>query len=429
MIEWVKERLIAAWRALVLGLLSFLGGLPLLILTILSIAFIPLFGAGLVLLPAVTNAVRQLANQRRELATRWSGVTIPEPYRPEPAATGNDLTTMWRRVQWILTDPATWRDVAWMAVSPVNFVLGLLPAAMISSGIQGLILAPLIAIQVPGVHAGLDWVVKAPAGVWVGIGQFVVLIPLGLLIAPIALQAHQRFAATLLSPTAAAVLSWRVDTLTESRAQVVGDQAAALRQIERDLHDGAQARLVALSMNLGMASDMFDSDPQRAQQLVAEAHAASQTALTELRGLVRGIQPPVLAERGLAAAIEAVAFTLPVPVRVVAAIPAEVPAPAETAVYFAVTECLANIVKHAHATSATVDLRAVAGAIRATVSDDGIGGADARRGTGLAGVTRRLEALDGTLTVLSPDGGPTVVTLEVPCASLSPRTTHSSGTA
>ncbi len=429
MTEWIKDRLIAAWRALVLGLLSFLGGLPLLILTILSIAFIPLFGAGLVLLPAVTNAVRQLANQRRELAARWSGVTIPEPYRPEPTATGNDLTIMWRRAQWILTDPATWRDVAWMAVSPVNFALGLLPAAMISSGIQGIILAPLIAIQVPGVHAGLDWVVKAPAGVWVGIGQFVVLIPLGLLIAPIALQAHQHFAATLLSPTAAAVLSRRVDTLTESRAQVVDDQAAALRQIERDLHDGAQARLVALSMNLGMASDMFDSDPERAQQLVAEAHAASQTALTELRGLVRGIQPPVLAERGLVAAIEAVAFTLPVPVRVVAAIPAELPAPAETAVYFAVTECLANIVKHANATSATVDLRAVAGAIRATVSDDGIGGADARRGTGLAGVIRRLEALDGTLTVVSPDGGPTVVTLEVPCASLSPRTTHSSGTA
>jgi signal transduction histidine kinase len=106
-----------------------------------------------------------------------------------------------------------------------------------------------------------------------------------------------------------------------------------------------------------------------------------------------------------------------------------VPAPADTAIYFAVTECLANIVKHANATSATVDLRAVAGAIRATVSDDGIGGANARRGTGLAGVTRRLEALDGTLTVLSPGGGPTVVTLEVPCASLSPRTTHSSGTA
>ena len=157
MTEWIKDRLIAAWRALVLGLLSFLGGLPLLILTILSIAFIPLFGAGLVLLPAVTNAVRQLANQRRELAARWSGVTIPEPYRAEPAATGNDLTTMWRRTQWILTDPATWRDVAWMAVSPVNFVLGLLAAAMISSGIEGVILAPLIAIQVPGVHAGLDW--------------------------------------------------------------------------------------------------------------------------------------------------------------------------------------------------------------------------------------------------------------------------------
>jgi signal transduction histidine kinase len=304
-----------------------------------------------------------------------------------------------------------------MVLSPVNLVLGLLAAGMIASGIQGLVLAPLIAAQVPGVHAGLDWLVAPPAGVWVGLAQFVVLIPTGLLIAPAMLRGHQALARALLAPTAGTLLAQRVQALSARRAQAVDDHAEALRRIERDLHDGAQARLVALSMSLGLASDMLSTDPERARQLVTEAHADSQTALSELRGLVRGIQPPVLAERGLVAAIEAVAFTLPVPVHVTAVVPPGLGVPVETALYFAVTECLTNAVKHAHACGVTVDLRTAADVIRVTVSDDGIGGAAVRNGTGLAGVARRLEALDGSLTVHSPDGGPTVVTVEVPCAS------------
>ena len=210
---------------------------------------------------------------------------------------------------------------------------------------------------------------------------------------------------------------------------LVDGQAEELRRIERDLHDGAQARLVALSLNLGMAEDIFESHPHRARELVIEAHASSQKALQELRGLVRGIQPPVLTERGLADAIEAVAFTLPIPVRVNVVVPSRMPAPIESAVYFAVTECLANVIKHSQAGTAAVDIRVAEDRIRITVMDDGIGGASVHRGSGLAGVTRRLDAFDGTLTVVSPAGGPTVVTMEVPCGSSSPKITPSSGTA
>jgi signal transduction histidine kinase len=233
----------------------------------------------------------------------------------------------------------------------------------------------------------------------------------------------------LLRPTKAAVLAQRVERLTRTRADAIDAQAVEIRRIERDLHDGAQARLVAVGLTLGAIERLIETDPAAARQLVAQARDASATALAELRDLVRGILPPVLSERGLGDAVRALALDTGVPVRVHVDLPGRPPAPVESAVYFAVSELVANAVRHAGATAITVNLNHRDGILRATVHDDGHGGADPARGTGLRGVERRLGSFDGTLAVRSPRGGPTEVTLEVPCALSSPKTSTSSGTA
>jgi signal transduction histidine kinase len=227
------------------------------------------------------------------------------------------------------------------------------------------------------------------------------------------------------------VLERRVKTLTETRAESIDHSATELRRIERDLHDGAQARLVALGMSLGMAEDMWARDPEAAQQILREARATTGAALGDLRSVVRGIHPPVLADRGLAGAVQALALDMAIPVTVAARADGRPPAPVESAVYFAVAECLANTGKHAGAQRGWVEIThdGVAGVLRVVVGDDGRGGADPAAGTGMRGVMRRLSAFDGTMRVSSPPGGPTLVMLEIPCALSSPRTTPSSGTA
>jgi signal transduction histidine kinase len=224
-------------------------------------------------------------------------------------------------------------------------------------------------------------------------------------------------------------LEQRVQVLTESRADVVDHSAAELRRLERDLHDGAQARLVALSMSLGMAQEALDDDPATARRLVEDARATTATAISDLRSVVRGIHPPVLADRGLAGAVQALALDMAVPVDVEVNLPGRPPAPVESALYFGVAECLANIGKHADARHAWVGLAHRDGRLRAVVGDDGRGGASPGAGTGMLGVMRRLAAFDGTMTLSSPEGGPTLVTLEVPCDLSSPKTTPSSGPA
>jgi len=223
-------------------------------------------------------------------------------------------------------------------------------------------------------------------------------------------------------------LAERVDVLTRSRRGVVDVQSAELRRIERDLHDGAQARIVSLAMNLGLAEQLNQRDPGSATELIAEARLSALAALDELRTVMSGIQPPVLSDRGLAGAVQALALDLSVPTAVTAALPGRPAVPVESAVYLAVAECLANVVKHSQARHAWVTLSYAHGLLSATVGDDGAGGADLSRGSGLAGVARRLEVFDGTITVRSPAGGPTEVTMEVPCELSSPKTSPSSGT-
>jgi signal transduction histidine kinase len=215
----------------------------------------------------------------------------------------------------------------------------------------------------------------------------------------------------MLAPSLAA----RVERLTETRAGAVDVAAAELRRIERDLHDGAQARLVALAMDLGMAEERFDRDPESARELVGEAREEAKRALAELRDLARGIRPSLLTERGLGPAIAALAARSPVPARAQIDITRRPPAQVETAAWFVVSEALANTAKHSGAQRATVWVTERGNDLHVEVVDDGRGGADAS-GTGLHGLAQRVAALDGSLEIYSPPGGPTVVRAALPCA-------------
>src|SRR5215469_6873942 len=225
-----------------------------------------------------------------------------------------------------------------------------------------------------------------------------------------------------LRSTPDADLAGRVARLTETRGHAVDAAAAELRRIERDLHDGAQARLVALGMNLRAVERVLPGSPQAALALVAEARETSVRALNELRDLIRGICPPVLADRGLGHAVQALVLDTPLPTALDVDLPGRLPAPVESACYFAIAEALANAVKHSGARHAGIRIKYAAGLLRIEVADDGVGGADPDQGTGLQGVERRLGTFDGIMAVSSPLGGPTMVVMEVPCALLSPKT-------
>jgi signal transduction histidine kinase len=229
--------------------------------------------------------------------------------------------------------------------------------------------------------------------------------------------AECRLAVGLLGPSERAALATRVDELRARREQLFDVVEAERRRIERDLHDGAQQRLVALAMNLGMAKEKFDKDPTAARALVEEAHQEAKQAMVELRNLARGIHPAVLSDRGLDAALSSLAGRAPVPVTVDVQVPERPPAAVETTAYFVVAEALTNIAKHAGASRAAVKVARNNGHLTVEVTDDGIGGADVTRGTGLAGLVDRVTAVDGHVRLSSPAGGPTVLTVELPCAS------------
>ncbi|MFD0687575.1 sensor histidine kinase [Actinomadura fibrosa] len=419
-----RRAFVTVVRGLIQTVLAFAANLPLFILAVLAIVFIPL-GVGVVLAPAVLLAIRGVANQQREWAAEWSGVPIPVPYRPEPAEGGP-----FARLRWLLTDPATWRDLLWTFLNiPVGAFLGILACSLTVYGLEGVFVAPWVA-QVTAYGWGPFWplgdygVVGIVGTVVLGAALTVASVPLGSAV----VKAHALFGQSLLAPTRNA-LAARVVRLTETRSDTVDASAAELRRIERDLHDGAQARLVALSMNIGLAEEMMKHDPETARQLLAEARSASGTALTELRDLVRGIHPPVLAERGLDGAVRALALSLPLPVDVRIDVPGRADAPVESAAYFAVAEILANVVKHSGAQRAWVQIEHTGDRLLMIIGDDGTGGADPAKGSGMLGIERRLGAFDGTMAVTSPPGGPTVVTMELPCALSSPKTLPSSGTA
>ena len=272
------------------------------------------------------------------------------------------------------------------------------------------------------VHASVSFVLAAMEMViWLlaGSGYFWPVWPiLGL---AIVLSAHAWFAWHRPDARERA-LADRVDVLTRTRRGALDTQATELQRIERDLHDGAQARLVSVAMSLGLAETLLTTDPDLLAELLTEARSTTLAALDDLRTVMQGIEPPVLADRGLEGAIRALALDVAVPVTVTGGLAGRAPAPVESAVYFTAAECLANVIKHSNAALAWVDLRHRAGVLSVVVGDNGEGGASIEGGTGLRGVVRRLESFDGVVTVSSPAGGPTTVTMEVPCELSSPKT-------
>ncbi len=393
-----------------------------------------LLAAGLVVgrlaaVPALLG-LRNLARLTRRLLGDWAGISVAEAYQPPPSP----RLPFHERLYWLTSDPATRRDLIWSAVNATfGWLIAALSAIAMVAGF--LLVATGLRHQFgtstsqaftakPGspslphpvvlhVHSG-----GAPLQIAVGLA----LATLGVAIAPWALRGYTGLARTLLAPTGQAELTQRVYHLAQTRMETIDSGAAEIRRIERDLHDGAQARLVAVGMTLGAAEDLIGTSPDAARALLAEARDSSAQALAELRDLVRGIHPPVLADRGLADAIRALALDSGLRVEVMADLPGRPPAPVESAAYFAACELLANVSKHAATRQAWIDLRHERGTLRIDVTDNGQGGADPAGGTGLRGIERRVAAFDGILALNSPAGGPTVANLEIPCALSSPKT-------
>ncbi|WP_367132437.1 sensor histidine kinase [Saccharothrix sp. HUAS TT1] len=398
-------------------------GLPLVVLQLYAYPLI-LVTVGVPLLLLSTALARRYTGFFRDWAAGVLDVEIPAPHRL-PANRG-PMT----RVRTIATDPATWRDLAFLPVNAVTGVfLGILPVALLVGGVMGF-LVPLLWLS--GEAEGLEYTLVErdfPGSYVLAPLVAVLYLAAAWWAIPRAARLHATVARWLLAPSATAALTDRVRVLSDSRADTVDAQAAELRRIERDLHDGAQARLVALGLNLGMAEELLARDPLAAQELLAEARQSSTQALAELRDLVRGIHPPVLADRGLDGALRALALAHPLPVDVDLELAGRPEAPVESAAYFAVAETLTNVAKHSGATSAWVRVRHDGGRLALMVGDNGRGGAEAAEGGGLRGIERRLAAFDGTLVVASPVGGPTIVTVELPCELSSVKTSSSSGTA
>jgi signal transduction histidine kinase len=412
--DWIRD-----------GLRAVAGGVLAIALAIVNVAVFVLFAISLVvlvLLPLTTRLVRLRAGAARRIAGRH-GVAIDRPYRRRPEGT-------WRIYRWILTDPATWRDLAWLLPGAlIGLALGLGSLLIPLYGVQGVLLVPLWIWLGTGWYGyGVIWPIETVSQGLLSLPQGALFLAIGLAVAPYLRRYDALFARLLLAPTTNARLVARVAQLSYSRADTVDAQAAELRRIERDLHDGAQARLVSLGMTIGLAEELIGRDPVAARRLLAEAREVSTTALVELRHLVRGIHPPVLAERGLDGAVRALALNLRIPTSVDSDVAGRLDTPVESAAYFAVAEALANATVHSGASAAWVTLHRDGDRLRMAVADDGRGGADPARGTGLKGIERRLGAFDGTMTLSSPPGGPTIVTMELPCALSSPRTTLSSGT-
>ncbi|RII17029.1 Oxygen sensor histidine kinase NreB [Streptomyces sp. YIM 130001] len=392
-----------------------LAELVLLILFVTGVALLGI-GLGVLLVPVLAVALRATVNVSRRMAGRWSGTAIPEPYLPAPER-GPGLKGRLQYTRWVLTDPATWRDLGWTLVNPVaGILLALLPVSLVLGGLAG-VLMPAIYRPIIDANGGENWYlfvrVTDLTTAWYAAGVGLLGLLAGFAIGPWTLRSHAALARKLLAPT---LTTRRVQQLTETRSDAVNSSAAELRRIERDLHDGAQARLVALGMNLGVAEQLLAKDPEAVGAILADTRKASATALTELRDLIRGIHPPVLADRGLADAVRALALDSPLEVTVNADLSGRPEAPVESAIYFAVSETLTNAAKHAAPDTVIIDLWYADGTLHGRVTDDGRGGADPSRGTGIRGIQRRLASFDGVLSVISPAGGPTTVTMEVRCA-------------
>ncbi|GHC81380.1 histidine kinase [Nocardiopsis terrae] len=388
---------------------------------VLASALLTLIWVGLPFTILTAATLRTIANAQRTTLTRLNPHhPVPTAYRPMPP------TGVHSRVRVILTDPATWRDLLWLTSAPLLTLLALLSYTLYAHAIYQTLYALLLWRLHPDLYGFITPHTPTQA--------LLILIPaaLTLLLAhtlkPLTISAYTRLSRLILAPSEKARLTARVAHLATSRADTIDTQAAEIRRIERDLHDGAQARLIALGMNLGMAEQMIDTKPDTAKHMLAEARETTRHALTELRDLVRGIHPPVLVERGLDGAVHALALTHNLPITVTTQLHGRPGDPVESAAYFAIAELLTNTAKHAKATHAWVHINHGRQRLVITITDNGQGGAQPTPESGLSGIARRLDAFDGTINITSPPGGPTIVTLEIPCELSSPKTLPSSAT-
>jgi signal transduction histidine kinase len=361
---------------------------------------------GVGILIAVLAAWRGFAAIERALARALLGVAIPPPEDRR----GLPLID---RVTRYLRDPITWKSLVFVAL---KFPLGIVSFAVVGFvGFFALVLAfaPLIVLAAPITVFG--WIVTNPL-------QALPLTVAGAIACLVLLHIGNGlgwlwalFARVMLGPTTVQ-LRERVDDLRDARARIIAAADAERRRIERDLHDGAQQRLVALSLMLGMAESRLASDPAAVAPLIAQAREEVSLAVQELRELASGIHPALLSERGLGPALEALAARAPVPTTVEGIPDERLPPPVESAAYFVTAEALTNVAKYANADSAMVAVAVEHGRLRLTVSDDGTGGADPTAGSGLRGLRDRVEALDGRLDVESPLGHGTTVIADIPVA-------------
>jgi len=356
---------------------------------------------------------RLAAKFERRLMKAAFGVEIPDPYRPLPA--GNPFTK-WRAMA---VDPATWKDLVYLfLVFPLGTAEFVMSVALWSAS-ASLIVMPL---TINWQNSGFLYITFGDQQIWFD-NPIATLpaVPLGIALAFATLYvvrgvgyAHGALARYLLGPNETQRLRARTAHLQASRARGVDAAEAERRRIERDLHDGAQQQLLAVAMDLGRARAKLETDPAGAQELIQNAHAGAKDAIAELRNLARGIYPAILTDRGLDAAISAVAARADVPVAVEVDLPTRPPAAVESIAYFIVSEALTNVSKYARATHASVRVTRDQNWIVVEVSDNGTGGAVAAPGGGLAGLADRAAGIDGILTVNSPLGGPTVIRADLP---------------
>ena len=370
---------------------------------------------GIPILIASVYAWGWLAEIERSTIGALTGNRIASPYRPLPEG------GWWVRLRARLADPATWKDLTFLFL---QFPFGLLSF--------------IVATVVLGVAVGTltlpFWYWAIPDGVEMGIVQVDTLaealafVPLGALLVWVGIPAlgwlgrfYGAYAELLLGSNEDPAVTAEMSDLRDARSRIIEAADAERRRIERDLHDGAQQRLVALSLNLRMAEKRAAEGDPAAAELVRSAGEEAGLALKELRDLARGIHPAILTNRGLAAALNDLATRAPVPVELVAVPPERLPDAVESTVYFLVSECLANVGKHAQATEATVSVAVVGDEVEVVVKDDGVGGADLAGGSGLQGLEDRVGALDGCVDIDSPAGGGTTVMATIPLNATAPR--------
>ncbi|MDX6743747.1 sensor histidine kinase [Actinocorallia sp. A-T 12471] len=349
----------------------------------------------------------------RRLIGAAFGVRIPDPYRQAPQ--GGLLA----RGKTILGDPATWKDLAFQVVRiPLAFgyftgslIMWALTFALIFAPVGGQInegFVPEFGSYEPRIDSWYDGVPFTLVGLLLFVCCLYVVKAVGV--------AHVALARVLLGPSEKQALRVRTTELQASRARGVDAAEAERRRIERDLHDGAQHSLLGVAMDIGRARTKIDSDPEAARALIEQAHDGARAAIAELRDLARGIYPAILTDRGLEAALSALAGRSPVPVTISVSLPERPPAAVESIAYFTVAEALTNVAKHAAAGQAAVDAFRDGDRVVVEIRDDGRGGAEQAPGGGLAGLADRAATIDGTLTVDSPEGGPTIVRAVLPCS-------------